>query len=188
MIRVLVSMMKILIPLGCVVLFYSEMIRALTVSCLCFFLSFILLPVIIAPFCSHSMLMLDGLSIVMVLLTLWICALMFTSSGGLKIKGFKEFYFIVRSLCLILVVVFSCSRIFVFYIFFEFSLIPITVIVLGWGYQPERVQARNYLVLYTVGASLPLLVSISFIFYHNGHCSFYLLGWAVPFVFNRRVW
>jgi NADH-ubiquinone oxidoreductase chain 4 len=65
-----------------------------------------------------------------------------------------------------------------FYVFFEFSLIPITGIVLGWGYQPERLQARNYLVLYTVLASLPLLVSVLFIYGINGHVSFFLLGWC----------
>lgn len=113
--------------------------------------------------------------------------MIYISRGGLKIKGFKEFYLIVSSLCFILVIVFSSSRLFVFYVFFEFSLIPITVMVLGWGYQPERLQARNYLVLYTVGASLPLLVRVCVIFYWNGHCSFYLSGWGVPGVFNRGV-
>jgi NADH-ubiquinone oxidoreductase chain 4 len=31
---------------------------------------------------------------------------------------------------------------------------------LGWGYQPERLQADTYLLFYTLVASLPLLVGI----------------------------
>ena len=46
------------------------------------------------------------------------------------------------------------------YIFFEGSLLPIIVMVLGWGHQPERVQAVVYTVMYTVSTSLPMLVFI----------------------------
>ena len=45
-----------------------------------------------------------------------------------------------------------------FYIFFEISLIPLVFIILGWGYQVERVGAIFYLVIYTLVGSLPLLV------------------------------
>jgi len=40
-------------------------------------------------------------------------------------------------------------------------LIAALFLILGWGYQPERVQAGIYLVFYTSLASLPLLVGIS---------------------------
>lgn len=48
----------------------------------------------------------------------------------------------------------------IFYIAFEATLIPIFLLVLGWGYQPERVSASFYLLFYTLAASLPLLLSI----------------------------
>jgi NADH-ubiquinone oxidoreductase chain 4 len=41
-------------------------------------------------------------------------------------------------------------------------LIPTLFLILGWGYQPERVQAGIYLLFYTLLASLPLLVGILF--------------------------
>nr|UJH93163.1 NADH dehydrogenase subunit 4 [Venus verrucosa] len=44
--------------------------------------------------------------------------------------------------------------------FFEFSLIPTLVLILKWGYQPERLQAGVYMMMYTVSGSLPLLVSL----------------------------
>ncbi|KRY25066.1 NADH-ubiquinone oxidoreductase chain 4, partial [Trichinella spiralis] len=47
-----------------------------------------------------------------------------------------------------------------FYVLFEVSIIPIYFIVLGWGNQPERLMAANYLVVYTLMFSFPLLVLI----------------------------
>nr|UJH93215.1 NADH dehydrogenase subunit 4 [Venus verrucosa]UJH93228.1 NADH dehydrogenase subunit 4 [Venus verrucosa]UJH93254.1 NADH dehydrogenase subunit 4 [Venus verrucosa]UJH93280.1 NADH dehydrogenase subunit 4 [Venus verrucosa] len=44
--------------------------------------------------------------------------------------------------------------------FFEFSLIPTLVLILKWGYQPERLQAGVYMMMYTVSGSLPLLISL----------------------------
>jgi NADH-ubiquinone oxidoreductase chain 4 len=55
-------------------------------------------------------------------------------------------------------------NIFIFYLFFERSLIPTIFLILGWGYQPERLQAGLYLLFYTLFASLPLLFSLFFVF------------------------
>ena len=49
------------------------------------------------------------------------------------------------------------SRTLSFYITFEFSLIPIVLIILTRGYQPERVGAVLWFILYTIIGSLPLL-------------------------------
>jgi len=46
----------------------------------------------------------------------------------------------------------------IFYFFFEARLIPTLYIIVGWGYQPERLQAGVYFILYTLFISLPLLI------------------------------
>lgn len=46
-----------------------------------------------------------------------------------------------------------------FYVLFELRLVPIFLVLLGGGYQPERVQACLYILLYTVVASLPMLAT-----------------------------
>nr|UZC55574.1 NADH dehydrogenase subunit 4 [Pyganodon grandis] len=79
-----------------------------------------------------------------------------------------EFVFGVLVLTLVLVLCFSVSSLLNFYIMFEFSLIPILMIILGWGYQPERLQAGKYMLLYTVSASLPLLILIIVILVKGG--------------------
>lgn len=64
------------------------------------------------------------------------------------------------SLLLILVLCFAATRRITFYILFELSLIPIALLVFGWGYQPERFSAALSIILYTMLASLPLLIGI----------------------------
>jgi len=70
------------------------------------------------------------------------------------------FSFFVTGLLFVLIFAFSLSSIMHFYFMFEASLIPTLMLVLGWGYQPERLQAGIYIIIYTVAASLPLLLML----------------------------
>lgn len=72
----------------------------------------------------------------------------------------------------ILVFCFCVYDFLAFYIFFELSLIPTLIIILGWGVQPERLQAGGYLMMYTLAGSIPLLVSILHFYYLRGTTNF----------------
>lgn len=74
-----------------------------------------------------------------------------------------------------LVLVFLSNRPILFYFTFEFSLVPIILIIIGWGYQPERLPAAYALSLYTITASLPLIV-ITLYLINEGESSFILLN------------
>nr|YP_010999473.1 NADH dehydrogenase subunit 4 [Hetaerina titia]WPM98315.1 NADH dehydrogenase subunit 4 [Hetaerina titia] len=104
----------------------------------------------------------DVLSYGLILLSFWICGLMLLSSGSIYFTSnyIMLFLFMNVVLLLFLILSFSTSSLFMFYLFFESSLIPTFFMILGWGYQPERVQAGVYLLFYTLFASLPLLLSI----------------------------
>lgn len=104
----------------------------------------------------------DLLSYGLVLLSFWICGLMFLASESIFTKDIKVnwFIFIILFLLLILYFTFSSINLFLFYLFFERSLVPTFFLILGWGYQPERIQAGYYLYFYTLFASLPLLLGI----------------------------
>nr|YP_009128549.1 NADH dehydrogenase subunit 4 [Phallocryptus tserensodnomi]AJP76847.1 NADH dehydrogenase subunit 4 [Phallocryptus tserensodnomi] len=55
-----------------------------------------------------------------------------------------------------------------FYIFFEACLIPTMLLIMGWGYQPERLPSSFYFLFYTLISSLPLFfVILGFTFYYN---------------------
>lgn len=61
---------------------------------------------------------------------------------------------------LALLACFKAEDLLSFYYWFEVALIPIFILVLGWGYQPERLGAALYIFFYTLAASLPLLMLI----------------------------
>nr|AYM84955.1 NADH dehydrogenase subunit 4 [Abracris sp. OR222] len=102
----------------------------------------------------------DYFSFSLVLLSFWICSLMITASGSVYLSSYHPnlFIFIVLVLMIMLYCSFSSLSLLSFYIFFESSLIPTLLLILGWGYQPERLQAGIYLIFYTLFASLPLLL------------------------------
>nr|DBA44318.1 TPA_asm: NADH dehydrogenase subunit 4 [Depressigyra globulus] len=108
----------------------------------------------------------DGLSVMLIMLTWWVSFLMMLASHkSVEILNNKagSFSFFVCMLNFVLMMTFLMSNIMWFYVFFEVSLVPTLVLILGWGYQPERLQAGMYMMLYTISASLPLLLLILFI-------------------------
>nr|YP_009250618.1 NADH dehydrogenase subunit 4 [Heterotermes malabaricus]AMX22947.1 NADH dehydrogenase subunit 4 [Heterotermes malabaricus] len=123
----------------------------------------------------------DVISYGLVLLSLWICVLMVLASESiLRSNYFPGFFlFVVVFLVTMLYCTFSSASLLSFYIFFESSLIPTLFLILGWGYQPERVQAGIYLLFYTLLASLPLLVGILFIYSSLGSLCLFLLSGGV---------
>nr|WCS40531.1 NADH dehydrogenase subunit 4 [Gilpinia sp.]WDY84701.1 NADH dehydrogenase subunit 4 [Gilpinia sp. 3 GYN-2022c] len=108
----------------------------------------------------------DNLSFGLLLLTLWISGLMMMSSSFIYEEKKFMYYFIVLIFFLImfLFLTFMVMNLFLFYLFFECSLIPIFCLILGWGNQLDRLQAGLYLLFYTLFASLPLLLSIIYLF------------------------
>nr|AQM40182.1 NADH dehydrogenase subunit 4 [Diestramima tibetensis] len=104
----------------------------------------------------------DIISYGLILLSFWICSLMIMASESVNKYNYNVnlFMFMIVMLMLLLFCTFSTTNLFMFYLFFESSLIPTLFLILGWGYQPERLQAGVYLLFYTLLASLPLLVGI----------------------------
>nr|YP_009927026.1 NADH dehydrogenase subunit 4 [Kallimoides rumia]QNL34327.1 NADH dehydrogenase subunit 4 [Kallimoides rumia]USF18075.1 NADH dehydrogenase subunit 4 [Kallimoides rumia] len=121
----------------------------------------------IMNFCNLSYMMgYDLISYGLILLSIWISALMIMASENLyKMKFFDNFFLLnIILLLMMLYLTFSMMNLFMFYLFFEGSLIPTLMLIIGWGYQPERIQAGMYLLFYTLFVSLPLLLGIFFIY------------------------
>nr|UUA65222.1 NADH dehydrogenase subunit 4 [Leguminivora glycinivorella] len=119
----------------------------------------------------------DMISFGLILLSIWICGLMLMASENLfKLKFYINFFlFNIIFLLIMLYMTFSVMNLFMFYLFFEGSLIPTLLLIMGWGYQPERIQAGLYLLFYTLFASLPLLLGIFFIFNSENFIMIYFL-------------
>ena len=100
----------------------------------------------------------DLISKSLVILTIWVIVLIIIAQKNVEYK--KRLVMNILILLIRLVITFTTINIIIFYFFFEWSLIPIFFIIIGWGYQPERLKARLALFFYTLFASLPLLISI----------------------------
>nr|ANZ03443.1 NADH dehydrogenase subunit 4 [Titiscania limacina] len=126
---------------------------------------------------SSSFLYSDGLNSPLITLTWWISGLMLLASqSSVKLTKIAPylFSFVVLGLNLVLLLTFSLSMTIWFYFWFEASLIPTLILILGWGYQPERLQAGMYMMLYTVSASLPLLILMLWMAESTGSMSMFM--------------
>nr|YP_010593049.1 NADH dehydrogenase subunit 4 [Aparapotamon binchuanense]WAB69716.1 NADH dehydrogenase subunit 4 [Aparapotamon binchuanense] len=112
----------------------------------------------------------DYLSYIMIFLSVWVSFLVLLASEGVKDSKKFHFSFIMVNLFLLffLMITFSTVSYLIFYISFEASLIPTLILILGWGYQPERIQAGIYMLFYTLVMSLPLLVCLLCIYFSGG--------------------
>nr|QGT77357.1 NADH dehydrogenase subunit 4 [Neilupotamon sinense] len=174
-------MLKFLIPLVMLIQLYKEWkVAQLGVGMLAFLLS---------VSCFYDFFMynmgymfsMDYLSYIMVCLSVWIMFLVLLASEGVKSGKKFHFSFIMTNLVLLLflMVTFSSISYLVFYISFEASLIPTLILILGWGYQPERIQAGIYMLFYTLTLSLPLLVCMLSVYYYKGSLIMKMTGLGV---------
>lgn len=135
----------------------------------------------------------DQISRCLLILSVLIAALIMVASSKIYLENIipRVFSSINLILLIILVLCFSSKSIITFYIWFEASLIPTMFIIIMWGYQPERIQARIYLIIYTVTASLPILVILCVLIYNSGHRSMSIPNnWRFPrFIINiKYIW
>lgn len=110
---------------------------------------------------THQGITMDSMNTPLICLSIVIVILAILASVSNSMKKNETFFLVLILLLLItLILCFSSNNIVMFYIIFEASLVPMLLIILGWGYQPERLQAGVIFILYTVLASLPLLLAM----------------------------
>lgn len=119
----------------------------------------------------------DIISFGLIMLRIWIRILIIIARENLfKNKFYINFFLLnIIFLLIILFLTFRVNNLFIFYLFFEGRLIPTLLLIVGWGYQPERIQAGIYLLFYTLFASLPLLIGIFFILRDTNYIIIYFL-------------
>nr|YP_009946916.1 NADH dehydrogenase subunit 4 [Tituria sagittata]QOH91215.1 NADH dehydrogenase subunit 4 [Tituria sagittata] len=108
-------------------------------------------------FNSISMFMgMDNWSQLLMILTIMISTMMVSTMK----KKQETLIFMNLLMLMLLMMMFMSMKMIWFYMMFEMSLIPMMIMIMGWGYQPERMMAGMYLLFYTMTASLPLLLTI----------------------------
>src|SRR3990172_5261134 len=107
----------------------------------------------------------DGMSLLLVLLTTFITPLTLISSWSSINKKVKEFTFFMLFLELGILGVFVSLDLFLFYVFWEAMLIPMYFIIGLWGGE-QKIYAAVKFFIYTMAGSLLMLVAIILLSFH----------------------
>ena len=128
----------------------------------------------------------DGISLSFILLTtllIPICIITSWNKISKNISYFIALFLIIESF---LIGVFSSLDLFIFYIFFEGSLIPLFLIIGIWG-GSNRVYASYKFFLFTIFGSLLMLLGILTLYFYSGTSQLTLLiNINIPFIL--QIW
>jgi NADH-quinone oxidoreductase subunit M len=111
----------------------------------------------------------DGLSLLLVLLTTFLTPIALLSSWKAIDERLKEFSFFMLLLETGIIGVFVAMNLFLFYVFWEAMLLPMYFLIGIWGGQ-RRIYATVKFVLFTMFGSLLMLVAI-FVLYSQYHAA-----------------
>lgn len=114
----------------------------------------------------------DYYSYILIIIRMWIFGLIYICVNRLG-DLIKKIIFII--IIIILYLFFSLKNIILFYFFFELRLIPTFILIIYWGYNPERLRAAYYILIYTLLISLPLLVYLIYVYKEYGRFDITLL-------------
>lgn len=115
----------------------------------------------------------DQNSFYLTLLTIWIFRLIILIWSNINFK--KIYLTLLITLIISLTLSFLSISYFTFYIFFEARIIPTLLLILGWGAQFERIEAGIYILIYTLFASLPLIIILIKLYYITNFINIILL-------------
>jgi NADH-quinone oxidoreductase subunit M len=107
---------------------------------------------------------LDGISLLLYVMTTFLTMICVIASWDVK-KHVREYMIAMLVLSTGMLGVFIALDLFMFYIFWEFQLIPMYIIIGVWG-GPRRVYASIKFFLFTAVGSLLMLVAILWIYFH----------------------
>ncbi len=112
----------------------------------------------------------DGLSILLVLLTTFLTAISILSTWTAVEERVKDFMLFFLLLEVGMLGVFMAQDLFLFYIFWEFTLVPMYFLIGLWG-GPRRVYAAVKFFIYTMVGSVLMLVAILVLYFNHGACT-----------------
>lgn len=126
----------------------------------------------------------DGLSIWLVLLTTFIMPISVLASWHV-VKRVREYMIFMLVLETGMLGVFIALDMFLFYLFFEITLIPMYFLIGVWGGE-RRIYAALKFFIYTVVGSLLMLVAIIAVYYINGGTTFDIVEITNNFANKRK--
>jgi NADH-quinone oxidoreductase subunit M len=113
----------------------------------------------------------DGIATLLILLTTFITPIAILGAWNYIKDRQKEFYIALLLLETAMIGVFASTDLFLFYVFFEASLIPMYLIIGVWG-GDEKIYATTKFIIYTAFGSLLMFIAILFVYFKTGGDSF----------------
>lgn len=113
----------------------------------------------------------DGINIILILLTVLLVPFIIQSTQGREIKNPKAYFSLILAMQSALLGVFLAKDALLFYVFWELALIPIYLISLIWGGEGRQKITFKFFI-YTLFGSLFMLLAIIFVWLHNPTRSF----------------
>lgn len=130
----------------------------------------------------------DGLSLWLVLLTTFLSPLIILGSFSAIETNPKEFYISYLVLETGMLGALISLDVFLFYIFWEFMLVPMFLMIGIWGGQ-DRIYATVKFFLFTMVGSLLMLVGIIYIYIKAGHSTFSLFDFVkTELSYTEQLW
>lgn len=129
----------------------------------------------------HFSIGIDGMGLLMVLLTTFLVPIIILSSFKNEYSNPHNFYGLILLMQMALVGVFTANDGFLFYVFWELALIPIYFICLLWGGE-DRGRITFKFFVYTLFGSLFMLVGLIYLYNHTNVEG--LKSWNVQALYN----
>ncbi|HUV31503.1 MAG TPA: NADH-quinone oxidoreductase subunit M [Acidobacteriota bacterium] len=134
----------------------------------------------------------DGISLLLILLTAVLTFICVLSSWCSITKGVKGFHISMLLLSTGMIGVFCALDLFLFYVFWEVMLVPMYFIIGVWG-GPRRTYAAIKFVLFTMFGSLLMLVGLLYLYFdyhaYAGEYTFDLLQiMQMPMAYHVQLW
>jgi NADH-quinone oxidoreductase subunit M len=127
----------------------------------------------------------DGLSLLMIALTTFLMVIAIGGSWAGITERVKEYHVVFLILEAGMIGVFSALDLFLFYVFWEFTLIPMALLIGIWGHG-RRVYAAVKFILFTMfGSTLMLVAILALVFAHRDATG--VLTFALPEILKTPV-
>lgn len=125
-------------------------------------------------FTTYITLGIDGISLWLIWLTNFLIIILILYSWKILGPGPRALYnlFLIN---IFSIAVFLVLDILFFFICFEFILIPMFYLIGFYGSRNKKISALYQLILYTIFGSLPLMISIIFLYYITGTTDYQIL-------------
>ncbi len=129
----------------------------------------------------------DGISFWLIVLTAFITVIVVIAGWEVITERISQYMAAFLILSGLMIGVFAAQDAMLFYVFFEATLIPMYIIIGGWG-GPNKIYAAFKFFLYTLLGSLLMLVALIYL-YNAADSSFALADWyELPLTAQAQTW